>query len=176
MHPNHPHFPILPHVCLLLSCDFWSPPKIKIKNKQTSPTFVILTLTGVWPNSQWPVPQVELSPSPPESPQESISCGEPSSASLPRFLKVFFYGFLFRLLPFIWWGGGGMGTGIVTEAGHAPPTVPTIMNTTAKIASSIFTVSGSLVHGLPHVFWRQNKPLLQWDPDKALGGSADHRH
>lgn len=153
MHPNHPHFPILPHVCLLLPCDLCSPQKIKIKNKQTSPTFVIHTLTGVWPNSQWPAPQVELSSSPPESPQEFINCREPSSASLPCFLKVFFYGFLFKLLLFIWWGGGGMDVGIVTETCYAPPTVPAIMNTTAKIASLIFTVSGSLVHGLPHVFW-----------------------
>lgn len=158
MHPNHPHFSILLHVCLLLPCDLGSLKKNKIKNKQTCPTFVIHTLTGVWSNSQWPAPQVELSPSPPESPQESINCGEPSSASLPCFLKVFFYGFLFKLLSFIWWDRGGIGIGTVTKACHAHPTVPAIMNTSAKIASLIFTVSGSLVHGLPRVFWRQNKP------------------
>lgn len=138
MHPGHSQSS---WVCPPL----WSPPP-----QTPSPACVDHILTGAWSNSithsckeNWALPHC--------TPTEAISCGEPLFSVLITVLRVLFNAILSRLLPF-----RGMGVLIIEASVSLFNCEPAVISTTVKVASSPFTVCGSMDHGLSRGLWRQS--------------------
>lgn len=76
MNPQHPHFPVLPHLSPTLGSSSPLPPKRKTKQpkRKTSSVSVSHTLREAWSNSQWLDPYRKLSPSLSAPLPEATSC------------------------------------------------------------------------------------------------------